>query len=218
MSDAIRTDDMETAPVAELPVFDEILAPIRKPARAKTVRTASRETGDAFDRAFAALEEALRERDESLAKPMPMASAPAPLSFRMPEIKPTVQPVAAAQPKYVEPVMVPTVQFSAPSSAFVAPAFERLAVELKAPVEALKVETFGEANAPIIQPLSSAFERVDAILAQMQETAHHVMESLPAFEPMSAVTPQAPSQASSKAYDEVELMPFGHASLRMMVM
>lgn len=254
MTDAIRTDDLphdSTAADSEmldLPVFDELLAPLRKSVRTKTVRTASRETGDAFDRAFAALEEALRDRDVALSKPMPVAKANPPIAFPAapapeaeltpaPELKidgfPAMlkrAPVATSAPapawetetlkaptaffmpkvaeaRIVEPAIMPTGHFSAPSSSFVQPAFERI-----------------EANAPIVEPKVD-FERVDAILSQMQQAAVDVMQAMvPALTTATVAAPETivfedvVQTSKAEQMDEHELMPFGMASLRMLVM
>lgn len=199
-------------PRAELPVDKDMLAPLPT-IRSKTVRSPGREAGDAFDRAFAALEEALRERDVALAKPMPAMGAPAPLIFRMPEIK--GEPVA----KMIEPAIMPMPTSNTPAPGFVAPAFERVSFDRSVPA----VEQ------------AAVFERVDAIIAMMQKAAAEVAAAVPSAIPQQApaegvvfvtakkpvespVLPSAAVPVAAPAPDEHELMPFGAATLRMMVM
>lgn len=212
MSDPIRHDDLTAElPELEFPVLDEALAPIRKPV---TTRTPRRETGDAFDRAFAALEEALKERDAALSRAMPKTTTPpAPVSYLQPQVAPTPTPVAApAAPKMVEPQIMPETLVAAASPVFAAPSFERVA-----PPSAETV-------------IANGLGRIDDILAAMQMAATEVVANLPNVTPAPVVEtavaakaavqqPVKPaSKESAKPATDPDLMPFGAATCRLMVM
>ncbi len=221
MTDAIRQDneqetqaEPQTLVDFDLPVSSEFTAPMR----VKKARSPAREAGDVFDRAFAALEEALRERDYALAKPMPQmeTKAATPLVFPQTTVQaaPQIQQVKEIEPQ----IMRTPMQGGASGPSFVQPAYER--VEIPHNV------------VPVIQP-SSPFERVDAIIAQMQKAAADIAAKLPPVieeaskESIHFVDTAAKSETpkvetgkaeSAKPDDAHDLYPFGDATYRLMVM